>query len=114
MGLYSITPQCEKALDYYEDFPDLYKKIYVDKRILGKNIRIMIYLMSKQYKYSVPTIRYFDTINKGYNVWKLNKDFLYKSAFHSIKNNNKNEGYLSKNWQEKTYIDNLYIKNIKD
>ena len=111
LGLYSITADCEKALDYYEDFPELYTKTYFYKELLGKKIKVMVYVMNNMYKYSIPSRNYFLAIKKGYSDWNLDSSVLLSSARHSIKNNS-NHGYKSKNWQDKKFIDIPFLNRF--
>ena len=104
LGLYSITSYCENSLDYYEDFPELYIKKYISQIIQGRKIEFMFYTMKVGFNYSVPTRKYFKAIKEGYENWRLDKNILLKSALHSIENNT-NNGYKSKNWKDKKFID---------
>ena len=111
MGIYKITSECELSLDYYEDYPFLYKKKFIYREIMGEKIRIMMYIMKKKYEYSVPTVKYFNAIKKGYQNWGLEKNLLLESALHSIENNTSN-GFKSRNWKDKNFIDEKFIKKI--
>ena len=112
LGLYSITSYCENALDYYEDFPELYKKKYMSQVIQGKKIEFMLYTMNKAFNYSAPTRKYFKAIKEGYGNWKLDKNILFKSGLHSIENNTGN-GYKSKNWKDKELINISCLNDSK-
>ena len=47
MAVYEITKSCEKALDIYEEYPDVYEKNYI-KKIEGQYRDIMFYTMKKK------------------------------------------------------------------
>ena len=54
-----------KALDIYEEYPEVYEKKYIKKKIEGQYRDVMFYTMKKKYQYAVPTIKYFNVI-KGF------------------------------------------------
>ena len=49
LGIYSITPECEIALDHYESFPNLYIKRYIPIRLELSQITSMFYIMRPGY-----------------------------------------------------------------
>ena len=49
LGIYKITKECEKALDYYEGFPIIYKKFYIEYSFEGKKEKILCYNMKKTF-----------------------------------------------------------------
>ena len=61
IGLWKITKECEKALDRFEGYPYLYKKIRVDLDIPGVNGKVMIYVMRNK-GVALPAAHYFNTI----------------------------------------------------
>ena len=68
MAVYEITKSCEKALDMYEEYPDVYEKNYIKKKIEGQYRDIMFYTMKKKYQYAVPSIKYFNVIKGLYKL----------------------------------------------
>ena len=76
VGLWYITKNCEKKLDIYEDFPNLYSKISIN--ILS--IKTMTYIMNSR-KILKPSKTYFDIICKGYANFKLDTNYLEKFKF---------------------------------
>ena len=111
MAVYEITKQCETALDMYEEYPDVYKKKIVKRKIEGKNRDIMFYVMRKKYNYAIPTIKYFNVIKEGYRNWNGCIKLLHDSCFHSI-NYNSEQGYKSDNWKDNKYINKSLLKKI--
>jgi gamma-glutamylcyclotransferase (GGCT)/AIG2-like uncharacterized protein YtfP len=75
IGLWEITKDCEKALDRFEGFPYLYKKIYVNLDIPGAKGKCMFYVMRRK-GYAVPAAFYYNTIAQGYEDFGLDKDHL--------------------------------------
>ena len=74
-GLFKISKNDEKKLDFYEDFPILYKKFYFD--YYGK--KVMTYTMVKKTPFRFPTERYLNVVKRGYSDCKLDQKFLKKA-----------------------------------
>ena len=73
-GLFKISKSDEKKLDFYEDFPTLYKKHYFYH--YGK--RVMTYTMAKKSVFKFPTERYLNIIKRGYKDCGLDNKYLQK------------------------------------
>jgi len=71
-ALFEISKSDEKKLDFYEDYPILYKKIYFNYY----NKKVMAYSMVKKTKFRYPTERYLNVVKKGYTDCKLKKKYL--------------------------------------
>ena len=67
-ALFEISKSDEKKLDLYEDFPNLYKKIYFKY----KGHRVMTYTMVRKTKLVPPTERYLNIVKQGYKDCKIN------------------------------------------
>ena len=74
-GLYEISKSDEKKLDIYEDYPLLYKKYYFNYY----DKKVMTYIMVKKTMFKYPTVRYLNTIKRGYKDCKLEKKYLLKA-----------------------------------
>ena len=111
LGIYKITNACEKKLDMFEEYPTIYKKITFNQIIKGENKKIMMYVMNDKFDYAVPTEKYFSVIKKGYQDWDFNLAYLKAAGSHSLDNNSLN-GYKSKNWVAKNYINYDLINNF--
>lgn len=64
--LWNITPECERALDLLEGYPDFYGKKEVTVQHKGKQIRAMIYIMTDQHDISYPSEHYLNMVVEGY------------------------------------------------
>ena len=71
-GIFEISKSDEKKLDLYEDFPILYKKIYI--KYYSK--LMMTYTMVKKSEFRYPTERYFNVVKQGYKDCGLDKKYL--------------------------------------
>ncbi|KZL93960.1 gamma-glutamylcyclotransferase family protein [Clostridium magnum] len=72
--LWEITEECERALDLYEGYPNLYIKKEVEVNVEGKPTKAMIYVMAKEYENmaAAPTEYYFNVIARGYSDNRIN------------------------------------------
>lgn len=70
IGIWEITDECEKRLDAYEGYPNLYKKITVNGN--------MTYIMNKK-NVMPPSQSYFNSILEGYNDFDLDTNHLYEA-----------------------------------
>ena len=84
VGLFEISDQCEKALDVYEDYPQLYDKHKLDINLNGKLVTAMTYVMVANYGIAPPSRKYFDVISEGYENCGLDLYFLLAAEEHSI------------------------------
>ena len=78
-GLYEISKSDEKKLDIYEDFPNLYKKIYFKYY----SRKVMTYIMTKKSPFKYPSEKYLNVIKQGYKDCKLEKKYLNKALTQS-------------------------------
>ena len=109
LGIYEISKQCERFLDIYEEFPTVYEKRKIKKRVEGRIREIMFYTMNKKYKYAIPTEKYFKVIEEGFRNWNGYSPLLYNACFESI-NKNTDYGYKSENWKDKKYVNKKFLK----
>ena len=99
VGIFQITDQCEKALDIYEDYPQLYDKKELNVILDGTQVTAMTYIMVGKYGIAPPSKKYFDVISEGYKNCDLNTDFLLEAKEYSIKADSGN-GYDSIRWNQ--------------
>jgi len=74
-ALFEISKSDEKKLDFYEDYPILYKKYYFT--YYGKEV--MTYTMTKKTFFTYPTERYLNIVKRGYKDCSLDNSFLKKA-----------------------------------
>lgn len=101
IGLYKITEDCENALDFYEDFPNLYRKEYLIINEISEPI--LTYVMNSGYGFGPPSTLYFDTIKKGYLDWALDVEALLAAAKDSILKKGEFP-YKSSRWNNNDFI----------
>ena len=66
VGIWTISPRDEKALDRYEGFPWLYDKKTITMDLEGVKIEAMIYIMTEGHQVAAPSGGYVSTIAEGY------------------------------------------------
>ncbi len=74
-ALFEISKSDEKKLDLYEDFPNLYKKIYFKYN----NEKVMAYTMVKKSLFMYPREQYLNIIRQGYKDCNLENQYLKKA-----------------------------------
>ena len=79
-ALFEISKSDEKKLDVYEDYPNLYKKLYFSYY----NKTVMTYIMVKKTEFRYPTERYLNVVKRGYKDCKLDTKYL-KIALQPVK-----------------------------
>ena len=87
-AMYRITPRCEKALDRYEGFPNLYRKetfaAEIGKGSAAKVVDVMFYVMNDDY-ISPPSPYYLQTIEDGFHDWKIPTKSLRTAVDHAYR-----------------------------
>lgn len=85
--LWKITPECERSLDHYEDYPHLYGKEPVMVRDReGHEYTVMAYVMTELYKEpSIPSHYYYNGILDGYRQIGLPTQPLKQAWEHCVK-----------------------------
>ena len=99
VGVFQITEKCEKALDIYEDYPQLYDKKELDVILDGTQVTAMTYIMVGKYGIAPPSRKYFNVICEGYKNCDLNSDFLLEAKEYSV-NGDSGEGFDSPRWNQ--------------
>ena len=74
-ALFEISKSDEKKLDVYEDYPNLYKKLY----FTYYNKPVMTYIMVNKTEFRYPTERYLNVVKQGYKDCNLNISYLKKA-----------------------------------
>ena len=77
-GVWKVSANDEKELDYYEGFPIKYTKDFFT--LNGE--KIMFYIIKRQYSFKPPQRWYVDIINQGYKDCKIDREYLIKRLTH--------------------------------
>lgn len=67
--LWEITEECERSLNLYEGYPNLYIKKEVEVAVNDEPKTAMVYIMANEYTdmLAAPTEYYFNVIARGYS-----------------------------------------------
>jgi len=65
VGVFQITEECEKALDIYEDYPQLYDKKELNVILDATQVTAMTYIMVGKYGIAPPSSKYFNVSIEG-------------------------------------------------
>lgn len=71
VGVYSIDQEAEKALDYYEAYPELYQKDQIPFILNNKEELGLVYIMNDEYEFNYPKAEYIEMVKKAYRHHKL-------------------------------------------
>ena len=77
-GVWKISANDEKELDYYERFPIKYTKDFFTLN----GVKVMFYIIKRQYSFKSPQRWYVDIINQGYKDCKMDREYLKKKLTH--------------------------------
>lgn len=75
VGVWKIDHFCERALDIYEGFPDLYRKEYIEVTVGRETVTAMIYIMNEGAP-RMPSGSYMSIVREGYRDFGLDEQFL--------------------------------------
>lgn len=74
--VYCIDKRELARLDYYEGYPNLYKRYNVEIDVSGVSFDCLVYEMTRRNKKAeLPTLDYLDIIDEGYNEYNMNKEY---------------------------------------
>lgn len=74
--LWSITDDCERALDVLEGYPDFYGKKEVEVYHNNQKIRAMIYYMTDYYISGYPSESYLRMVIEGYHSHSISGSYI--------------------------------------
>lgn len=85
--LWEITPECEKALDALEGFPDYYLKKQVTVFYNGTPVECMTYYMAGEMLDELPSPGYLEMLYEGYYEYEIGTNQIRESIslINSIK-----------------------------
>ncbi len=81
--VWEITPEDEKALDFYEGYPFLYGKETVGLPLKGKTVKAMVYVMTPGRLLGQPGGNYYSAILEGYRCAGFDPAVLKEAADRS-------------------------------
>ena len=76
IGLWEISARDERALDRYEGYPHFYHKTVLPATLDGEEVHAMVYIMDLAMPAGLPSVMYYDIVEKGYRDCGLNTAYL--------------------------------------
>lgn len=80
VGIWRITNQDEMALDCYERYPTVYRKMTLNILLRGRMKKAMTYIMRENYPYNAPCFEYVRIIRDGYMAFGFNREILREAV----------------------------------
>lgn len=90
VAVWAVTEQHEESLDRYEGFPTFYyKAVVVNLPIRTKDGRVVkrdafVYIMHRDRPVGIPSHRYVETCQDGYNDFGFDPAYLYDAITRSV------------------------------
>lgn len=79
--LWKITERCEKSLDMYEGFPQIYKKVFW----VADGETYLAYTMNRK-GYAPPVKQYYEKIKRAYKAAEFETEHLENAVSHAFRN----------------------------
>ena len=84
VGVWKIQAGDERALDFYEGYPNYYFKEQLPVKVDGRERSTMVYIMDLKQDFGIPSRSYFETIAEGYRDCGLDENVLYHSLNDAV------------------------------
>ncbi len=87
VAVWEIDESCERALDVYEGFPRLYRKVEKIRVEMydGSEITGMVYIMNYHRGEDAPALGYYNVIEQGYEDCGLDISYLEAALDEAVK-----------------------------
>lgn len=77
--LWEVSPQDERNLDFYEGYPQFYQKETMALPLGSTQVNAMVYVMPDHHQLGMPSQRYINIIEEGYETAGFDPDILYQA-----------------------------------
>ena len=84
IGLWEISARDEKSLDRYEGYPHFYHKTVLPVTLDGEEVHAMVYIMDLAMPAGLPSVMYYDIVEKGYRDCGLDTAYLKEALKTSM------------------------------
>lgn len=82
--LWTLKDRDLQALDYYEGYPNLYRKEILEVELEGKQVPAMVYVMNEGPPYGSPSDYYLNVIAEGYKTTGFDTEILDRAIERSL------------------------------
>ncbi|NLI13784.1 gamma-glutamylcyclotransferase family protein [Pelotomaculum propionicicum] len=83
--LWMLKEKDLQALDYYEGYPNFYRKEILDVELKGKTFPAMVYVMNDGHPFGAPSDYYLNAILEGYESAGFDTEVLERAVERSIR-----------------------------
>lgn len=84
IGLWEISARDERTLDRYEGYPNFYHKTVLSAVFDGEEVHAMVYIMDLAMPAGLPSVMYYDIVEKGYRDCGLDPAYLQAALRESM------------------------------
>lgn len=84
IGLWEISARDEKSLDRYEGYPHFYHKTVLPVTLDGEEVHAMVYIMDLAMPAGLPSVMYYNIVEKGYRDCGLDTAYLKEALKTSM------------------------------
>ena len=84
IGLWEISARDERALDRYEGYPHFYHKTVLPVTLDGEEVHAMVYIMDLAMPAGLPSVMYYNIVEKGYRDCGLDTAYLREALKTSM------------------------------
>ena len=84
IGLWEISARDEKSLDRYEGYPNFYHKTVLPVTLDGEEVHAMVYIMDLAMPAGLPSVMYYNIVEKGYRDCGLDIAYLKEALKTSM------------------------------
>ena len=70
-------------LDKYENYPNLYRKKFMDIKFRNYTLRVMTYILRSEYRYYLPSVEYITSCVNGYQSFMFDKQVLIDAIINT-------------------------------
>ena len=84
IGLWEISARDENSLDRYEGYPNFYHKTVLPAAFDGEEVHAMVYIMDLAMPVGLPSVLYYDIVEKGYRDCGLDPAYLQAALRESM------------------------------
>lgn len=71
------------TLDKYENYPNLYRKKFLDIKLNNSTLRVMVYVIRPEYEYYLPSVEYITVCANGYQNFSFDKQVLIDAIINT-------------------------------
>lgn len=83
VAIFEIPTEEIITLDKYENYPNLYRKKFIDVKLHDSTLRVMTYIIRPEYGYHLPSVQYITVCARGYQSFMFDKEILIDAIINT-------------------------------